>query len=127
VDGVVALRTRGLEDRRVREIEIQKLRGCVIDSPSTSTRLLADASRASAHALQARRRYRKWQTIPASTRLPFHGSRDSTAFWRVAFHRGSINLLEVDAGCPTPSSPSLEQRRREFHQRRQRRLLATDA
>ena len=104
VDGVLSLSSKLVEDRAVREITIQKLRGCSLERPrhvytlagGRLTSLPPTAFKAGADPA-------KWVTVPGlNGEYLSTGSRDLDAMLGGGFHRGSVNLLEVGRGVPNP-------------------------
>jgi KaiC/GvpD/RAD55 family RecA-like ATPase len=102
VDGVVSLSSKLVEDRAVRELSIQKLRGCSLERPR---HLYTLAGGRLTSLLPAQ--FSPGAERCAWTVLPGHngdflstGSRDLDRMLGSGFHRGSINLIEVGRGVP---------------------------
>ena len=102
VDGVLQLSSKVFEDRQVRELTIQKLRGCSLDRPrhlytlagGRLTSLLPTNFQPGAEPAP-------WAVIPGHNGdFLSTGSHDLDRLLGGGFHRGSINLLEIGRGVP---------------------------
>ncbi len=102
VDGVVSLSSKVVEDRAVRELTIQKLRGCSLErqrhlytlAGGRLTSFLPTNFRPGAEPSA-------WSVVPGlNGDFLSTGSRDLDRVLGGGFHRGSINLLEVGRGVP---------------------------
>lgn len=102
VDGVLTLSAKTMEDRQVREMFLQKLRGCSLDrtrhlytlAGGRLTTLLPTHFNPGAEPA-------RWSAVPGHNGdYLSSGSRDIDRLLGGGFHRGSINLIEVGRGVP---------------------------
>jgi len=102
VDGVVSLQFRKVAERQIREIAIQKMRGCVLTRPRYAftlaggrmTALLPAAADLAATAA-------RWEPVAPRAPAPLSsGSPDLDELIGGGYGRGTVNLLEVGRGVP---------------------------
>lgn len=102
VDGVVTLQFRHSAERQVREIAIQKLRGCVLKHPHYAFTLAGGRMTALLPStFEIAGTPAPWETVKAvaADRLST-GSPDLDALIGGGYRRGTVNLLEVGRGVP---------------------------
>ena len=102
VDGVVTLQMKSIAERHMRELVIQKMRGCVLEHTrylyTLSGGRLTTLLPVSYHASTERT---PWKVLPPhGDDALSSGSPDLDKLLGGGFHRGSINLLEVGRGVP---------------------------
>jgi KaiC/GvpD/RAD55 family RecA-like ATPase len=102
VDGVVTLQFRRVAERQIREIAIQKLRGCVLKHPRYAYTLAGGRLTALLPAaIDLAGAPAPWEVVQApSPALLSSGSPDLDALIGGGYHRGTVNLLEVGKGVP---------------------------
>lgn len=102
VDGVVTLHFRQVAERQIREIAIQKLRGCVLKHPRYAFTLAGGRMTALLpSAFEIVGTPAPWERVDTKDNaLLSTGSPDLDALIGGGYRRGTVNLLEVGRGVP---------------------------